>query len=655
LYLPAEPAEKMPGIILCHSHHAPKSEGELQDLGQMWARRGCLVLVPELLGHGERREHPFRTANDFPEQYRVGRQDYYFRYVLGMQLHALGDSLAGWLVWDLSRGVDLLLSRPGIDPQRIILLGAVAGGGDPAAVAAALDRRIAAVVPFNFGGPQPESRYPLAEDAEQNFHYAGGGSWESTRNLTASARDGFLPWVIVGSVAPRGLIYAHEFRWDQPRDPVWKRLETIYGWYHARDKLDSVHGAGSVRGKSADDTHCNNIGPVHRRGIDPTFARWFQIDPPEESQRERRSADELACWTPELKSELKPQPFHQLAHRLGQQRIQSARDALNKLDPEQRKQRLQELWTQILGDVAPARDLRVLPDAIAPAELPVAVMLHRVSLEVEPDLVVPVLFFMPALKQGTPAPVVVACAQAGKQRLLVQRADGYAKLLSAGIAVCLVDVRGTGETAPEGDSRGRGGPSTDLSSAELMLGRTLLGTRLRDLRTVCGWLRRQPGVDAARIAFWGDSCTPPNPSEQNVAIPLDLEQPPEAEPLGGLLALLVGLYEPDLRAISAHGGLSGYLSLLDGQFCRVPHDIVVPGAIAAGDLAPLAASRAPQPLQLMATVNSLNRLVSPESLAETFAPALAAYRAAGAAEELRIASETGIEPTEWLQQQLLRE
>ena len=42
---------------------------------------------------------------------------------------------------------------------------------------AALDPRIQCLVPFNFGGPQPESRFPLPEDAEWSFNYMGGGSW----------------------------------------------------------------------------------------------------------------------------------------------------------------------------------------------------------------------------------------------------------------------------------------------------------------------------------------------------------------------------------------------------------------------------------------------------------------------------------------------
>ena len=119
LYKPAEPRGSMPGILICHAHHAPKTQGELQDMGISWARQGCLVLVMDQLGHGERRQHAFRTAADFPGEFRPSRQDYYFRYNSGMQLHVLGESLIGWMANDLSRGVDLLLARKGVDPGKL--------------------------------------------------------------------------------------------------------------------------------------------------------------------------------------------------------------------------------------------------------------------------------------------------------------------------------------------------------------------------------------------------------------------------------------------------------------------------------------------------------------------------------------------------------
>jgi len=280
----------MPVIVIVHSHHAPKEQGELQDMGVTWAKLGCLVLVIDQLGHGERRQHPFATAKDYPKEFRVGRQDYYFRYNLNLQLSLVGDSLMGWMAWDLMRGLDVALARPGADKDRVILMGAVAGGGDPAAVTAALDPRIACVVPFNFGGPQPETRYPLPENADEWFNYAGSGSWESTRNLRDSAAEGFLPWVIVASVAPRRVVHAHEFSWDRARDPVWKRYQKVSNLYDAVDNLGFTTGTGQIQVNDEKASHCTNIGPIHRKGIYAALKKWFDIPVPAQESQERRPA-----------------------------------------------------------------------------------------------------------------------------------------------------------------------------------------------------------------------------------------------------------------------------------------------------------------------------------------------------------------------------
>ena len=64
LYRPVQPGDAMPGFVICHSHHNSKTHVELQDMGVAWARQGCLVLIIDLLGHGERRQHPFHTQHD---------------------------------------------------------------------------------------------------------------------------------------------------------------------------------------------------------------------------------------------------------------------------------------------------------------------------------------------------------------------------------------------------------------------------------------------------------------------------------------------------------------------------------------------------------------------------------------------------------------
>lgn len=669
LYAPAEPRASMPGILICHSHHNPKSQSELQEMGALWARQGCLVLVMDQLGHGERRQHPFRSQDDFAGDFRPSRQDYYFRFNVGMQLHLVGESLIGWMAWDLMRGVDLLLGRPGIDPARIILLGAVAGGGDPAAVATALDSRIAAVVPFNFGGPQPETTFPLPADADKSFNYFGGGSWESTRNLRLSAAEGFAPWVIVGSVAPRKLIYAHEFAWDRERDPVWRRLETIYGFYEPPDEnpaapnaslfigLASTHGEGSVRGSGPGNTHCNNIGPPHLVAIHAAFERWFGIPIPKREDLPHHAAEELTCLTPAAAAERPMRPLYEIARDNGAQRAAAARERLAKLTLDERRAALRRDWARLLGNVKPRQEPRVLAGSeirgLAPparqgeAAAGLDARIEKLALEVEPGIVVPLVLLTPSKAASGKRPVVVAVAQAGKQAFLDRRTEAIQELLAAGIALCLPDLRGTGETKPD-DGRGRGSSATSLSSGELMLGQTALGARIRDLRSVLAYLRARPELDARRMALWGDSFAARNPRDRNLAVPLDAaELPALAEPLGAIAVLLAALFEEDIHAVSARGGLAQFLSLLESPFVYVPHDVIVAGALTAGDICDLAAALAPRPLQLADLVDGGNRGLSAEETALAFSPVNASYGPEAASTLLMMGS--GADPTmKWL-------
>ena len=598
LYAPAPARESMPGILIVHSHHNPKTQGELQDMGVTWARLGCVVLVMDQLGHGERRQHPFVDASSYPGSFKPGRQDYYFRHITGLQLQVAGQSLTGWMVRDLLTGVDRLLARPGIDKNRIVLLGSVAGGGDPAAVAAALDRRIAAVVPFNFGGPQPETTYPLPGNAESSFNYAGSGSWEPTRNLPLSARDGFLPWVIVGSVAPRKLIYGHEFEWDRDRDPVWKRFEKIFSAYDAAGNLAATKGRGSVKGQAPESTHCNNIGPVHRRGIYPQFRKWFDIPEPEKEAQERRPAAELACLTPDFK----PRLAHEILFERTTGRPGRGREAL-----------VQE-WSALLPEATPAAAPKVtLSESLKLG----SVAVERLVLETQPGIVVPAILLLPAGAAGTKLPVVIGIAQAGKQEFLKKRAEEIAAILKGGAAVCLPDLRGTGETRP-GDGRGRGSESTAVAATELMLGRTLVGLRVHDLRSVMRHLRSRDDLKRDRIALWGDSFAPPNPPELRVEVPLDADKPPGlAEPLGGLVAFLAGLLEEESPVVCVRGGLVNYRSILSSPFCYVPYDAIIPGAIAPGDL-PNIGTALQGVVRLEAMVDGLNRAVPIERMKELY-------------------------------------
>jgi hypothetical protein len=278
-----------------------------------------------------------------------------------------------------------------------------------------------------------------------------------------------------------------------------------------------------------------------------------------------------------------------------------------------------------LGDVKPASNPIVRKHD---EEKLAGVTVERIQLSTESGIIVPVLLLVP--KSDLPRRVVVGVAQSGKQSFLRERSQQIAELLEAGTAVCLPDLRGTGETDP-GDGRGRRSAATTLSSSELMLGQTFVGARLRDLRQVIRYLRQRDDVNEKRVVLWGDSFAPTNSVDCHFAVPRGIPNRPHlSEPLGGLLALLGALFDEKIEAVSVHGGLTGFHDVLTSPFCYLPHDVVIPGVLTAGDLCDLAAAIAPRPLRLDGLVDGSNRRQSVEQSRTQYAIAIADYRRAHA-------------------------
>lgn len=635
LYVPdvKQPKPKsQPGILIAHSHHRDKWQGELQDMGMTWARAGCQVLVIDQFGYGERRAHPFNSQDDYDGDFKSWRQDYYFRYDSGIQLQIAGDSLMGWMTWDLSRGVDLLLSRPEIDPSKIIILGAVAGGGDPAGVTAALDPRIKACVPFNFGGAQPETRFPLPEDAEASFNYLGGTYWESTRGLRRGGVDGFLHWIIVAGTAPRPLIHAHEFAWDRQRDPIWKRYQRIFGEFYGKpDNLSFTHGSGSVRGRPPESTHCTNIGRHHRKAIHPAFKKWFGIDVTQETEYSKRVENsQITAVNDVARAKLKMKGPVQLMQELGQQRRDAARAKLALIEsPTKRLQRLRTIWSKLLwSDERISRSLESDGEHSETNGMRVS----RVQLRADAggDSSIPVLLLHTAAKQ--PKGYVIGLAQGGKAGFLKHRSQQIADLLNQGYTVCLPDVRGTGEIKA-GDSRDRRSGDGNRSVHTLLFGDTLLGLRVRDVQTVLSYLKDSLDRKQGRVILWGDSFTEPNPADTDFDVPRDVgRRPTQPEPLGGLLAAFTALYSTkDVDAVYINRGLTEYASALESPHVLLPHDAVVPWALRAGDLMDVLAATG-KPVHLANMTDALNRSVSDKKVQAL------AKAAVGNAEHIRVDS-----------------
>ena len=622
LYLPGRPLSPMPGIVIVHSHHRPRTQAELQDMGILWARAGCAVLIMDQIGHGERIQN-----------YPWNREPYHSRYIMGMQLYLAGESLLKWIVWDVMRGIDLLLERKDVNPNQIILLGAVAAGGEPAAVTAALDERVAAVVPFNFGMAEPE-----------------WGEWESTRCLRRSLIDQFFPWIISASVAPRYLVYANEMGWEHYKnDPAWPRDQKVFGLYGAPGNLDAAHGFGDFPGPG----ECSNIGPGQRSTLYPALKRWFGIPIPASEPDDRRPESELASLTPAIAGNLDMQPVHTLALQVANAKLAAARAELAKLPPEQSRPELRRRLAEKLGDIEPNLQPHI---QVHWTKDSYGASVEAITLDVEPGIIVPLLVLRPVSAGKRRLPFVVAVSEGGKERFLAERGQEIEDLLQAGVAVCLPDVRGTGETSSE-MRRGLNSEEESAAATEFMLGKTLLGARLKDLRSVLAYVSARPDCDGHKLALWGDSFAPTNPPRfalnELIGWQIGPDTEYQAEPLGALLAMLGGLYEDKVSVIAARRGLVAYGSVLEDQFAYVPNDVMVPGILEVADVPDIAAVLSPRPLLIENLVDGRNRVVQAGELQERFAQALRTYGPSTAHLKIQPGSEaagTG----RWLVQQLTR-
>jgi hypothetical protein len=211
-------------------------------------------------------------------------------------------------------------------------------------------------------------------------------------------------------------------------------------------------------------------------------------------------------------------------------------------------------------------------------------------------------------KNDASRPVALGIATDGIAGILKRRPDDIADGLINGAIVVLVEVRGTGAAGP-GRDRGPQSSATSQAASELMLGRTLLGDQVRDLRAVWRHLLRRDDVDRSGLIVAGGSGAAALPADAPFAHPRRIEgRPLESEPSGALLALLFGLFEDDTHVVAARNGLVSYRSVLDSPFVQVPLESIVPGVLREGDLPDLAAALVPREMALESLVDGRGRL-----------------------------------------------
>lgn len=566
LFLPKdyETRKKMPAMIMIPAHHTPRNCLDLYCLAKNLTDQGCLAIAIDTLGSGERGIAA-----------RWNHKNHQ-RNLIGHQLTLVGEEITGWAIVDIVSTVDYLLERKDIDTSKIAVIGGVAGGGDIAGLSGALDERITVTIPFNYSSNNPIS-----------------GWYDLTRSMPNSHFYGITPWLISALVAPRQLISAEEFDWNESKILGYEKFNAVYEYYNAKENLAKVHGDKN--------THASSFLPLHRVQVYKILNNWWGLKLPESTSDEKKLSlqdGHLEVTPYKNAKEFIKQNYSRKAEEISEVSIFKEPNFLaEKISLNQRKlfQKANQkedfvvkALLELFQDTKPYEGK--MNQVTQPYEKYNAEKLW-VSLEKklssDKELIAPIWLFTP--KDNTKKmPLVVCLSQEGKTVFFSKRKNEIKSFLENGYAVALVDVRGVGETEVTSFRL----PESETASLDINLWQmkdSLTSNRIKDTKTIIKALATRPDISKDDITLWGEGFSEPNGKDSDI---LKFEETgfrqagPSgkrlAEPLGMNLAIFTPLLlDPEFKVkrIIARGGLLSYESILKDFYYYIPSDAFIPSLL----------------------------------------------------------------------------
>lgn len=628
LYLPTNVPRPLPGILYASGHAV--EEGMLLEETQRCcialARLGFAVLAYEAMGQGER----FPDWRSFAECYvpaleRSERLQGFLaslgseaakRHWLAWAWHCLlgehgqlapllvGLSQEGLMVWESIRALDYLCTRPEVDPARLGMMGA-SGGGQNTYYTAALDERVRAAVVITYLPSLPQQ----IRTSRGNNWWGGGDLCDQVPlHLT------YAEFADVGAlVLPRPLLFVagrgdDGFPIQAARDE-YQRLAILY----------DAMAPGRLRLTEVDGPH--GMSQPMREAAYGWLVRWLH-------------GRGNGSWIPEPGAD--PEPLRSSCMRC----LSSPREASSRSAVQQLSIRLAAAWRRRreadgtgLADENRRQSLaRQIRDVLGP-EPEGRLVLEKASrlgscgelltLRAGPEIrVLATMVRAHARSAGRPLALIV---HDGGWRSAWD--DGWVQQLNGiGSDVVILDTRGTGPSRLRGGypanrthaleeillHQGPDGAFVtdfEITSAYLMLGRTLLGERVWDVRRFIDWIAAQPSPPASI------SC-------------LGLGQ-------GGLVAALAAVLDDRISAAGIWHGPASFHSLIVQDPAWPPSSFPF-GVLKHCDLPEIAALIAPRWLTVANPRNGQAGPITGEEAARVYRSTSATYQALGEPEGFQV-------------------
>jgi cephalosporin-C deacetylase-like acetyl esterase len=558
LYVPAT-GGRHPGILgpLGHSANG-KAYPSYQKLFSNLARKGYVVLAYDPFGQGERIEYPGARPGQSAIGGGTGEHEY-----AGRRLILLGANFGLFRAWDGLRGIDYLLTRAEVDPDRIGCCGQ-SGGGTLTQFLAALDNRIrvAVVSEGNTENVAHDNVEPpgSADDAEQNIVPAAAHGIDRADLLYAFAPR---PLLVAVTLHDSGHTYSPEY--------IASSIDLVDEYKRAYNLL-----AAGDRVSLQATTEQHGYTYELRRATYGWFNRWLDMknaDDLETSQAVEPDETLFVTSTGFVCTSLRGET----ALSLTRQMAASVRTRPS-VGAEDTRARIRT----VLG-IEPPRGEALGSRVLARIRKP-GYRAEQFELTSDQEIRTPGWLLTPD-NAGPATPTVLYVGETAAWSSVAEDAFAERLCTKGGCRVAVIDVRGRGDCAIAYPQRGRfyfPNRITNegyLSWFTLLLGRPLLGGQVYDTLRALEYLRSRPDGSGA-VSLFGDG---PH----------------------GLIALYAAALDGRVRGVVLRQTITDYRSLAVAERYTQPFGIYAYGLLREFDLPDVAAAVAPRPVLLLHPTNPL--------------------------------------------------
>jgi cephalosporin-C deacetylase-like acetyl esterase len=579
LFIPDNIKEPAPAILFCSGHSSgvyrlPYYQLPLLNL----VKKGFIVLAIDPVGQGERLQY----YNTETKESTIGGSTKEHSY-FAAQVFTIGMSSARYFVWDGIRGIDYLMSRKKVDPERIGVHG-LSGGGTQTAYVSALDERVLASAPAGYITSYRRLLESMGVgDAEQNFYHGISGGIDQADYIEIRAPK---PTLIMATT--------RDFFSIQGTRETYAELEREY---------TLLGNPGNIEITEDDADH--DYTKKNREAMYAFFQKYLQLPgSPIEEEVDYCSAQELQkTHTGQISTSLGGETVFSINRKEAEKLISKLQDSRGDLTRH---------LTEVLNSA------KKLSGYQEPSEFHEPVftgrfqkdgyVIEKYFVKGEGDYVIPYLLLKPdkpnnkALIYLHPSGKSIEASPGGEMELFAKN----------GITVLAPDMIGIGETGPgifKGDSY-IDSVSYNLWYTSMLIGRSIVGIRAGDVVRLTRVLQKEAGIND----IYGFARKEMSPVLLHAA--------------AFCLAITrIALIDP----------YSSYQSIVMNRFYKPKfvHSIV-PGALTAYDLPDLGASLAPRKLLIEGITDGNGRNSNTESIYQDMEIIRTAYKSQNATRQLSI-------------------